>query len=198
MWHECSFGKLKHQVYVLLRDQYKYSEEWHTSCYLRDRNGIIVVVHYEHTVLANSLHYSHMNTNWLGLWILLNWFYLQESFILFDKGIYFFGFVRSAPKSVRKWIFFWVITPSSLFKIKRRFRGICRLHLQGRRISRARKQHEAGSKQSRAWYSVASACKLKRLRHWGMKMFLQKNSSVPYQVPSVRDLNYERLGFESR
>jgi hypothetical protein len=36
----------------------------------------------------------------------------------------------------------------SPLKVNRRFGGICRLHLQGRRISHARKRYEAGSKQS--------------------------------------------------
>jgi hypothetical protein len=40
---------------------------------------------------------------------------------------------------------FWDITPYSPMKVNWRFGGICRLHLQGRRISRARNQHEAGS-----------------------------------------------------
>jgi hypothetical protein len=35
------------------------------------------------------------------------------------------------------------ITPCSPLKVNRQFGGTCRLHLQGRRISRARKQHES-------------------------------------------------------
>jgi hypothetical protein len=35
---------------------------------------------------------------------------------------------------------FWYITPCSRLKISRSFGGICRLHLQGRRINRARNQ----------------------------------------------------------
>jgi hypothetical protein len=38
---------------------------------------------------------------------------------------------------------FWDIMP---LKVKRHFRGPCRLHLQGRRISQARNQREAGGK----------------------------------------------------
>jgi hypothetical protein len=45
---------------------------------------------------------------------------------------------------------FWGITPRSPLKVNRRFRETCLLHLQGRRISRARKQREAGSKKS--WF----------------------------------------------
>jgi hypothetical protein len=43
---------------------------------------------------------------------------------------------------------FWNITPCSPLKTNRRFWGTCRLQLQDRRVSQARNQHEAGSKQS--------------------------------------------------
>jgi hypothetical protein len=43
---------------------------------------------------------------------------------------------------------FWDITPCSLLKVDRRFGGIYRLHLQCRRVSQARDQCEAGSRQS--------------------------------------------------
>jgi hypothetical protein len=45
----------------------------------------------------------------------------------------------------------WDTTPCILLKINRRFRGTCWLHLHGQRISQARKQHEAGRKQSSAY-----------------------------------------------
>jgi hypothetical protein len=51
---------------------------------------------------------------------------------------------------VRKISIFWDVTPYIPANVKRCFRGKCRLHIQGRRISYARNQHEAGSKQSRA------------------------------------------------
>jgi hypothetical protein len=41
----------------------------------------------------------------------------------------------------------WDITPCSPLKVNRRFRGTSRVHLQGRRISEARNQCEAGGKQ---------------------------------------------------
>jgi hypothetical protein len=41
---------------------------------------------------------------------------------------------------------FWDITTCMPLKINRRFGGKCYPHLQGRRINRARNQHEAGSK----------------------------------------------------
>jgi hypothetical protein len=50
-------------------------------------------------------------------------------------------------------IIFWDITPCSPLKLNRRFGGIYRPHLQGRRISRARNQRERrwqGEPQSRA------------------------------------------------
>jgi hypothetical protein len=42
----------------------------------------------------------------------------------------------------------WDVTPCSLWKVEQCLRGICRLHLQGRRIGQARNQHEEGSKKS--------------------------------------------------
>jgi hypothetical protein len=39
------------------------------------------------------------------------------------------------------------ITPCSPLKVNRRFKGTCRLHLQGRRISQARNKRQAGSRQ---------------------------------------------------
>jgi hypothetical protein len=43
---------------------------------------------------------------------------------------------------------FWDITPCSPLKVNWRFWGTCCFHLQGRRVSQARNQHEASSKQS--------------------------------------------------
>jgi hypothetical protein len=42
---------------------------------------------------------------------------------------------------------FWDITLCNPLKVKRRFGGTCRLHLQGRRISQALHQRDAGGKQ---------------------------------------------------
>jgi hypothetical protein len=50
------------------------------------------------------------------------------------------------------------IVPCNPLKTNRRF-GICRLHLQGRRISQARNQYEAGSKHSCESY-ILSKCQL--------------------------------------
>jgi hypothetical protein len=44
--------------------------------------------------------------------------------------------------TVLKSTIFWVITPWSLLKVNRRFEGIQRLHLQGRKVCRARNQGE--------------------------------------------------------
>jgi hypothetical protein len=41
---------------------------------------------------------------------------------------------------------FWDITPCSPVKVNRRFGRTCRLHLQGRTVSHASNQHEAGSR----------------------------------------------------
>jgi hypothetical protein len=43
---------------------------------------------------------------------------------------------------------YWVTMPWSPVKVKRRFGGICHLHLQGQRISQTRNQHEGDSKES--------------------------------------------------
>jgi hypothetical protein len=42
----------------------------------------------------------------------------------------------------------WYITPCSPLKVNGRFRGTRHIHLQGRRIPRARNQHEVGRKQN--------------------------------------------------
>jgi hypothetical protein len=44
----------------------------------------------------------------------------------------------------------WGISTCSSLKVNRCFGGTCRLHLQGRRISQVRNQHEAGSNKSSA------------------------------------------------
>jgi hypothetical protein len=51
----------------------------------------------------------------------------------------------------------WDIAPCSPLKVNRRFGGTCRLHLQGRRISRARNQREI------RWQAEQSACRNFRL-----------------------------------
>jgi hypothetical protein len=55
---------------------------------------------------------------------------------------------------------FWDIIPCSLFKVNRHFGGICHLHLQGQRISQARNQQEAGSKQSSAYLAYSLTLKM--------------------------------------
>jgi hypothetical protein len=51
----------------------------------------------------------------------------------------------------RRWPWRWNIMPYSPLKVNRRFGGTCRLQLQGPRISNARNQREAGSRQSSDW-----------------------------------------------
>jgi hypothetical protein len=55
---------------------------------------------------------------------------------------------------IQKSSFFSDITLCSSLEVDRRFGGTCRLHLQGRRISHARNQHEAGSKEVLAYFST--------------------------------------------
>jgi hypothetical protein len=51
--------------------------------------------------------------------------------------------INSNSLSNLKSSIFWDITPCSPLKVNGRFRGTCRLHFQGRRVSQARKQREA-------------------------------------------------------
>jgi hypothetical protein len=60
---------------------------------------------------------------------------------------YYLGF-EVLTAAVKKGSISWNITPCSLFKVNGSFGGICHLHLQGRRISQARNQREAGGKES--------------------------------------------------
>jgi hypothetical protein len=53
---------------------------------------------------------------------------------------------------VMKSSIFWNITPRSPLEVIRSFRGTCRLHLQGRRISQAKTSLKEDSKQSRGTY----------------------------------------------
>jgi hypothetical protein len=53
---------------------------------------------------------------------------------------------------------FWDITLCRPLEVNRRFGGTCRLHLPGRKISQARNQHEAGSKQIHATCLMLVSC----------------------------------------
>jgi hypothetical protein len=55
------------------------------------------------------------------------------------------GGFESLTTLVTKSSVFWDITPCSPLKINRRFGRTCHLHLQGRRISQARNQHESSA-----------------------------------------------------
>jgi hypothetical protein len=55
---------------------------------------------------------------------------------------------------VMKSFIFWDITACSLLKANLRCLGTYRFHLQGRRISQARNQREAGGKQSSTDYAA--------------------------------------------
>jgi hypothetical protein len=94
---------------------------------------------------------------WLDRLILLDLIILiifAEEYTLWNSLCSFFP-VRSKysphqpllkhPQSVKS-IILWDITPCSPLEVSRRFGGTYRLYLQGRRISRARNQSEAGRK----------------------------------------------------
>jgi hypothetical protein len=58
---------------------------------------------------------------------------------------------------VMKSFVFWDIMQCSPLKVNRGFGGICRLHLEGRRISRLRNQSEPGSKHTCKKISVENS-----------------------------------------
>jgi hypothetical protein len=73
---------------------------------------------------------------------------------------------------------FWDTMPCSLLIVKWRFGGICRLQLQGQRISQARSQREAGSKQSFTLvYCMAYSLTLKMQTACSSEVDFQWNSS---------------------
>jgi hypothetical protein len=69
------------------------------------------------------------------------------------------GFVVLTAATIKRSIFL-DITPCSPLEFNLRFEGICRLHLLGRRISQARNQLEAGSKQSNPLAESGVCCLL--------------------------------------
>jgi hypothetical protein len=56
------------------------------------------------------------------------------------------GFEFLAALTMKSYSVIWDTTPCSPVKVSRRFRETYRSNLQGRRISQARSQHQAGSK----------------------------------------------------
>jgi hypothetical protein len=89
----------------------------------------------------NSKSKSHCDYG-LPLWLHCFGFQASCHIIIFDL------YVHAAISDYMYSYVFWDITPCSPLKVNRRLRRICRLHLQGWRISQARNHHEAGSKQS--------------------------------------------------
>jgi hypothetical protein len=71
---------------------------------------------------------------------------------------------------------FWVITPLIQFKVNRRFGGICRLYLQGRRISRGRKRVQVTG------FSLGPFLDPELIppKHW--LTFNRLNSVIPYKI----------------
>jgi hypothetical protein len=67
----------------------------------------------------------------------------------FDRNRVLVGYEVLTAVVIKNYIF-WDITPCSLLKVNRCFGGTCRLHLQRRKISQPRNQHEASSKQN--WF----------------------------------------------
>jgi hypothetical protein len=81
---------------------------------------------------------------------------------------------------------FWDIRPCSQLKANQRLSGICRLHLQGWRISQARNQHEGSSNQSRALFAVCFNPASSNLEGAGQNVsWLSKDFTVP--CPRTQD-----------
>jgi hypothetical protein len=70
---------------------------------------------------------------------------------------------------------FWDIALCSSLKVNQCFRGTCYLSLQSQRISQARNQCEAGSKQSNRLAKISV--------YIGTRMQMQDNKSVPADSP---------------
>jgi hypothetical protein len=80
---------------------------------------------------------------------------------------------------VMKSSMFWDKTPCSALKVKRRFGGTCRLHLQGRRISQARSR------------PCSFACHL--LLRWFLARLILRPRRWRRRVPQKRRLIFNRL-----
>jgi dolichol kinase len=74
--------------------------------------------------------------------MLCNILHVTSCTFKFRSCPYFVGF-EVLTAVVMKSAIFWDITPCSPLKVNRRFGGTCLLHLQGRRISRARNERES-------------------------------------------------------
>jgi hypothetical protein len=81
---------------------------------------------------------------------------------------------------VMKSSIFWDITPCRLLKVNGRFGGTCRLHLQGRRISKARNQRETG----------CTTLKLESTCSFEMSVDFQRAARL--YIPEDRTLQYCR------
>jgi hypothetical protein len=100
-------------------------------------------------------------------------------FLLVSHLYYFYEDLEVLTAMVMKSPSFWVTIPCSPLKINRCFRRICRLHLQGRRISQARHQHEADSKKTSAWNLILLVSSLDLiLRSWWWRYIHPKRRFV--------------------
>jgi hypothetical protein len=90
---------------------------------------------------------------------------------------------------------FWDITPCGLLKVNWHFTGPCGLHLHGRRISQARNQHEAGSKQSSCYLLVsclAYSSTLKMEATCPSEMLVEFQQTT-WHIAECKTLNYIML-----
>jgi hypothetical protein len=99
----------------------------------------------------------------------------------------FFCCIRIGPSNYlmsMKRTIFWSITPCSPLKMNRRFGGTYRLHLQVRRISRARNQRESS-------WQVTSACNLISL--WFLARLIRRPRRWRRYDTSKRWLTFDGL-----
>jgi hypothetical protein len=59
------------------------------------------------------------------------------------------GLYSQSDKILMKNSIFWDTTPHNSLRVNRRFGGICRLHIQGRKTRQTRNQRESGSKHNK-------------------------------------------------
>jgi hypothetical protein len=113
---------------------------------------------------------------------------VSQSVFLYPKLILCFteefisGYRLIAPLKITfmKNSVFWNTTSCSQLEANRRFWGTYRLHLEGRRISQGRNQHETGREQSSACYLLHTK------RPWRLRR--QDTPSINFQLTTFRDM----------
>jgi hypothetical protein len=79
---------------------------------------------------------------------------------------------------------FWCVMPYSPSKVNRRFRGKCRLDLQGLRVSQMRNQHEASNEVEFSLHAGFS---------FGLPLAPEGGGDMFFRTVSLRSLDYIAL-----